>query len=144
MKKYRNKKIMKKKAKVNGPNHCIHRDEDPCVFIQIELHLAKNNVIYHDKGEYEKDPVAYHSARYKRVFQSTSFVLWKGPDFRQLTFYRIFSFGVVGLSILQVILWRQYYRDYVVLRMDQIGKTIAHPAKIAAIGIYCELHERRP
>jgi phosphopantetheinyl transferase (holo-ACP synthase) len=24
-----------KKARVDGPNHCIHCDEDPCIFVQI-------------------------------------------------------------------------------------------------------------
>ena len=45
---------MKKKAKVDGPNHCIHCNEDPCMFIQIELHLGENDAIYFDQGEYEK------------------------------------------------------------------------------------------
>jgi hypothetical protein len=54
MKKEEKEHISKKKAKVtNGPDHCIHCDEDPsCIFIQIELHLAKNDVIYYDEGEY--------------------------------------------------------------------------------------------
>jgi hypothetical protein len=33
---------------VDGPDHRIHCDEDPCVFIQIELHLCKNDKIYYD------------------------------------------------------------------------------------------------
>jgi hypothetical protein len=33
-------RIGKKQAKVDGPDHCIHCDEDPCVFVQIELRLC--------------------------------------------------------------------------------------------------------
>jgi hypothetical protein len=36
MKKERKEQISKKKAKVNGPEHCIHCNEDPCIFIEIE------------------------------------------------------------------------------------------------------------
>jgi hypothetical protein len=84
MKKERNESIRKKKAKVNGPNHCIHCDEDPHVFIQIEMHLTKNDhVIYYDESEYAKDLVAYNSARCKRAFQYSSFVLWKAINYQK-------------------------------------------------------------
>jgi hypothetical protein len=69
MKKEREVKLVdkrSKKQKVNGPEHCIHCDEEPCcVFIQIELCLClcENDEIYYDEGEYMKDPVAYNSER---------------------------------------------------------------------------------
>jgi hypothetical protein len=52
MKKERNESIRKKKVQVNRPDHCIHCDEDPCVFIQIETRLKENGVIYYDESEY--------------------------------------------------------------------------------------------
>jgi hypothetical protein len=40
----------KQKAKIkkliDGPDHCIHCDEGPCVFIQIESRLCENDAIY--------------------------------------------------------------------------------------------------
>jgi hypothetical protein len=56
-------KKQKKKQKdevnkvVDGPDHCIHGDEDPCVFVQIESRLCENNEIYFDKDNCAKDPV---------------------------------------------------------------------------------------
>jgi hypothetical protein len=35
---------------VDGPYHCIHCDEDPCVFIQIESRLCEDDEIYFDEG----------------------------------------------------------------------------------------------
>jgi hypothetical protein len=56
---------MMKQAKVDWPDHCIHCNEDPCVLVQIELHLSENNTIYYDKDEqYENNPVAYNSNRH--------------------------------------------------------------------------------
>jgi hypothetical protein len=48
------KEMSKKKTRVNGPDHCIHGDEDPNVFIQIKLRLGENDAIYYDEGECTK------------------------------------------------------------------------------------------
>jgi hypothetical protein len=39
-----------KRSKVDGPDHCIHCDEDPCVFVQIESRLCENDTIYITTG----------------------------------------------------------------------------------------------
>jgi hypothetical protein len=52
MKTERKERKAKKQATVDGPNHCIHCDEDPC-----------NDDIYYDEHDYVKNPVAYNSAR---------------------------------------------------------------------------------
>jgi hypothetical protein len=72
-----------KKARVDGPDHCIHCDEDPCMFVQIESNLGENDAIYFDEGEYEKNPVTYNSARRKRAFQYAAFILWEGVNYRK-------------------------------------------------------------
>ena len=69
--------------KVNGPDHCIHCDEDPCLFLQIESRLAENNAIYYDVYDYAKDPVAYNSGRHKRAYQYAAFILWEGINYRK-------------------------------------------------------------
>jgi hypothetical protein len=97
MKKERNKIIRKKKVKVNGPDHCIHCDEDLCVFIQIETHLVENGVIYYNESEYEKYPVAYNSARGKHAFQYAAFVLWKGITNNRKPHYNCVEDGIRAL-----------------------------------------------
>jgi hypothetical protein len=47
---------------VDEPDHCIHCDEDPCVFIQIEILLCDDDDIYYDKKDYAKGPVACNRA----------------------------------------------------------------------------------
>jgi hypothetical protein len=68
---------------VDGPDHCIHCDEDPCVFIQIESGLCKNNEIYFDEQHNVKDPVSCNSGRRKRAYQYAAFVLWEGINYRK-------------------------------------------------------------
>jgi hypothetical protein len=56
----RMKQMKKQKDEVNklvdGPDHCIHCDEDPsCVFIQIESYLCENDEIHYDADDYGKD-----------------------------------------------------------------------------------------
>jgi hypothetical protein len=67
------KRQKKKKGTVkkmrDGPDHCIHCDEDPCLFIQIEPRLWENDEIYFDEGDDDKDPAAYNSGRRKRAYQ---------------------------------------------------------------------------
>ncbi len=76
-------KKQKKKQKetvnkmVDRPDHCIHCDEDPCVFIQIETGLCENGKIYFDEEDYDKDPAAYNSGRRKLAYQYAAFVLWE-------------------------------------------------------------------
>jgi hypothetical protein len=56
---------MKVNEVVDGPDHCIHCDEEPCVFIQIESRLCENDEVYFNKEDYAKDHVAYNSGRLK-------------------------------------------------------------------------------
>jgi hypothetical protein len=76
-------RIGKKQAKVDGPDHCIHCDEDPCVFVQNESRLCENDTIYYDICDYENAPAAYNSGRCKRAYQYTAFVLWEGINYRR-------------------------------------------------------------
>ncbi len=78
-----NERELKKRAKVDGPDYCIHCDEDPCVFLRIEARLCENDTIYYDKSEYENSPVAYNSGRRKRAYQYTAFILWEGINYRK-------------------------------------------------------------
>jgi hypothetical protein len=73
----------RKKKRVTAPDHCIHCDEEPCVFIQIESKLCENDEIYYDKDEYQDNPVAYNSARRKRAYQYAAFLLWEGINYRK-------------------------------------------------------------
>ena len=72
-----------RQAKVDGPDHCIHCDKDPCVFVQIESRLCENDMIYYDKDDYANDPVTYNSGRRKRAYQYAAFVLWEGINYRK-------------------------------------------------------------
>jgi hypothetical protein len=83
MKKERTMEQTKGKTQVNGPDYCIHCNEDPCVFVQIEVRLCENDAIYYDEEEYVKDPVAYNSGRRKRAFQYAVFILWEGINYRK-------------------------------------------------------------
>jgi hypothetical protein len=86
---HKNSKTQLKKQKAEGkkvvdrPDHCIHCDKDPCVFIQIESCLGENNKKYFDEDHYAKDPVSCNSGRRKRAYQYTAFVLWEGIDYRK-------------------------------------------------------------
>jgi hypothetical protein len=69
---------------VDGPDHCIHCDEDPCVFIQIESRLCDNNAIYFDEEHYVKDdPVWCNSGRRKHAYQYAAFVPCEGINYRK-------------------------------------------------------------
>jgi hypothetical protein len=71
-------------VRVNAPDHCIHCDQEPCVFIQIESGLCENDSIYYDKDAYQqKDPVVYNSARRKCAYQYMAFLLWEGVNYRK-------------------------------------------------------------
>jgi hypothetical protein len=85
-----------KHAKVDGPDHCIHCDEDPCVFIQIESRLCKNDMIYYDSYDYENALVTYNSGRRKRAYQYAAFVLWEGINHRR-PHYKCVEIGVWAL-----------------------------------------------
>jgi hypothetical protein len=78
-----NEREVKKRAKVDGPDYCIHCDTDPCVIAQIEARLCENDTIYYDEREYENSPVTYNSGRRKRAYQYAAFVLWEGINYRQ-------------------------------------------------------------
>ena len=86
---YEESKKQKKKQKetvkktIDGPDHCIHCDEDPCVFIQIESRLWKNDEVYFNDEEYDEDPAAYNSGRRKRAYQYAALVLWEGINYRK-------------------------------------------------------------
>jgi hypothetical protein len=51
------RKKLHEMSKSRQPDHCIHCNEDPCLFVQIELCLCENNGILHDSYEYENAPV---------------------------------------------------------------------------------------
>jgi hypothetical protein len=95
-----NKQRKKQKDKVNkaidGPDYCIHCDEDPCVFIQIKSGLCENKEIYYYEDEYGKDHVACNSCRRKRAYQYTEFVLWEGINYRK-PHYRCLKDGARAL-----------------------------------------------
>jgi hypothetical protein len=74
---------VKKQAKVDGPDHCIHCDEDSCVFVQIGARLCENDTIYYDNDDYAKDPAACNSGRRKQAYQYTAFMLWEGINYRR-------------------------------------------------------------
>jgi hypothetical protein len=63
----------------NFNGYCIRCDEEPGVFIQIELSLCENDeVSYYDKKEYTENPVAYNSGRCKRAYQPVLSVHFMG------------------------------------------------------------------
>jgi hypothetical protein len=74
---------MTKQMKVDGPDHCIHCDEDPCVFLQIESRWCENDTMHYDEDEYANNPVAYNSGRRKQAYQYAAFVLWEGINYRR-------------------------------------------------------------
>ena len=78
-----NEREFKKQAKVDGPDYCIHCDEDPCVIAQIEARLCENDTINYDEREYENSPVTYNSGRRKCAYQYAAFVLWEGINYRR-------------------------------------------------------------
>ena len=80
-KKQKKKKKEKIYKVIDGPDHCIHCNEDPCVFIQIQLRLWENDKIYFDEDDYDKDPAAYNSSRRKRAYRYAAFVLWEGINY---------------------------------------------------------------
>jgi hypothetical protein len=69
--------------KIDGPDHCIHCDEDPCVFIQIESLSCENDEINFDEEDYGKDHAVYNSGRRKRAYQYAAFILWEGINYRK-------------------------------------------------------------
>jgi hypothetical protein len=81
---------------VDRPDHCIHCDEVPCVFIQIESRLCENDTIYYNSYEYENAPVTYNSGRRKRAYQYAAFVLWEGINHRR-PHYKCVENGVRAL-----------------------------------------------
>jgi hypothetical protein len=85
-----------KKARVDGPHHCIHCDEDPCVFVQIEERLCENDDIYFDAEDHRNDPVRTNSGRRKRAYQYTAFILWEGINYRK-PHYKCVEDGVRAL-----------------------------------------------
>ena len=85
-----------KRLKVDGPDHCIHCNDDPCAFLQIKSCLCANDELYFDKEEFENSPVAYNSSRRKRAYQLTAFVLWGGINYRQ-KHYTCVEIGVRAL-----------------------------------------------
>jgi hypothetical protein len=93
MKKQKKGKVVNKI--VDGPDHCIHCDKDPCIFIQIESQLCENDEMF-DEELYVKDPVLCNSGRRKRAYQYAAFVLWEGIDYRK-PHYKCVEGGVRSL-----------------------------------------------
>ncbi len=94
--KFEEQKQCRKQAKVDGLDHCIHCDKDPCVFIQSELRLCKNDTIYYDSYEYENARVTYNSGRCKHAYQHAAFMLWEGINHRR-PHYKCVENGVRAL-----------------------------------------------
>jgi hypothetical protein len=80
-----------KGAKVEGPDHCIHQDEDPWVFVQIESRLCKNNMIYYDRYDYKNAPIVYNSGRRKHAYHYAAFVLWEGINYHCILIFKLRS-----------------------------------------------------
>jgi hypothetical protein len=86
----------KKKEFVVEREQCIHCNEDPCVFTQIEMRLCENDEIYYDREDYENAPILYNSSRRQRAFQYAAFILWEGVNYRR-QHYRCVENGVRSL-----------------------------------------------
>jgi hypothetical protein len=84
------------KKSIDGSDHCIHCDKEPCCFIQIESRLCENDEIYFDEEDYAKDRSAYNSGRRKRAYQYAAFILWEGVNYRK-PHYRCVEDGVRAL-----------------------------------------------
>jgi hypothetical protein len=81
---------------IDGPDHCIHCDEDPRVFIQIVSPLCENGKIYYDDKEYRKNPVACNSSRPRCAYQYALSVLWEDINYRKVH-YKYVEDGVQAL-----------------------------------------------
>jgi hypothetical protein len=68
---------------MEGPGFCKHCIDDPCVFIQFEDTIVKNDLIYFDAKEYAEDPVTVNRQRHKRAYQFTAHLLWEGIKYRR-------------------------------------------------------------
>ncbi len=90
------RKRLKKAKEIDGPNHCILCDEDPCAFVQIELRLTENDDIYYDKEEFAKDPVACNRARRNRAYKYAAYILWERLGYRR-PHYKCVETGVRSL-----------------------------------------------
>jgi hypothetical protein len=73
-------------TQVDGQYHCIHCDEDPCVFVQIESRLGENDRIHYNEDDFTKAPVAYNSSRRKRAFRYAASILFEGVNYRRQHF----------------------------------------------------------
>jgi ATPase subunit of ABC transporter with duplicated ATPase domains len=60
-KKQVSRQMEKTKEIINEEEQCVHCDEDPCVFTQIEMRPCKNDEIYYNVGGYEKALTTYNS-----------------------------------------------------------------------------------
>jgi hypothetical protein len=72
----RTEELKKKARTIDGPNHCISCDDDPCAFLQIETRLCDNDDIYFVKKEYEADTEAYNGIRRERAYKYAAYILW--------------------------------------------------------------------
>jgi hypothetical protein len=95
-KKEKTERKQRKKAKIDGPHHCIFCDEDPCAFVQIESRLGENDDIYYDADEFEKDPVACNRARRNRAYKYAAYILWERVGYRR-QHYKCVENGVRSL-----------------------------------------------
>jgi hypothetical protein len=72
-----------KRAAVDGPDHCIHCDDDPCAFLQIESRLCEIDTIFYNEDDYANAPGPYNSGRRKRAFQYAANVIYEGIHHRK-------------------------------------------------------------
>ena len=70
-------------ARIDGPDHWIDCDEDPCAFVQIKTRLCENDDIYFDREEYSKDPVTCNRARRNRAYKYAVYILWERLGYRR-------------------------------------------------------------
>jgi hypothetical protein len=77
------KRMMREVSKEYGPDHCIHCDDEPCCFVQIESRLGENDHVYYNEQDFAKAPAAYNSSRRKRAFRYAASILWEGINYRK-------------------------------------------------------------
>jgi hypothetical protein len=87
----------RKKARVDGPDHCILCDEEPCVFVQIESRLGEHDLIYFDKTEFDENSVACNRARRNRAYKYAAYILWERIGYRR-PHYKCVETGIRALS----------------------------------------------
>jgi hypothetical protein len=91
------KENTKKKARmIDGPDHCISCDDDPCAFLQIEVKICENDDIYFVTEDYNANKVEYNDIRRERAFKYAAYILWNKKGFNG-AHYKCVETGVESL-----------------------------------------------